>query len=329
MRNVTILLVAVAVLAMAVPAQARPRVYFNHNDTSGGTWDWYADVPANSLWSSYDNNNYNECPFQADDDSWHYYPQYASPNFDASVALQNGGTITVNASASAVVFDLGKTSGAANMVVEADLTVYNCNVGNQYAYDHTSATDYRYISHTAGAIAISADLKIAYSHASAGDDYEGSGRYTISGGSLSTGTDVLLAPFGNGNDMGRGIFEVDGAGATGISIGDDYEQNARSTLAFVFGGGADPIQQIAVTDNVILNGTLDITGTADNGTYTIMTYGDTLTNGLTTVNLPTGWSVAYGDGSDDSITVTVVPEPATMVLLGIGGIGMLIRRKRA
>jgi len=26
--------------------------------------------------------------------------------------------------------------------------------------------------------------------------------------------------------------------------------------------------------------------------------------------------------------VTVVPEPATMVLLGIGGIGVLIRRKR-
>ncbi len=57
--------------------------------------------------------------------------------------------------------------------------------------------------------------------------------------------------------------------------------------------------------------------------------------------LPTGWGdhriILRGDGSGDVLPARTVwidnyqvtPEPATMVLLGLGGLGMLLRRRRS
>ncbi len=109
----------------------------------------------------------------------------------------------------------------------------------------------------------------------------------------------------------------------------------RSKLEFQFDGDADPIQQIDVAGNLTLGGILKITddtGPTPNGEYILIEYGGTLTQSPNLdEQLPAGWIVNYGvdtnlDGKNE-VTVTV-PEPATLALLGLGGIGVLIRRRR-
>jgi len=59
-------------------------------------------------------------------------------------------------------------------------------------------------------------------------------------------------------------------------------------------------------------------------------------NGYSEFNADTAttlkWQDVYGDTRKtkllDQITLSTVPEPATMVLLGLGGVGLLIRRRR-
>jgi hypothetical protein len=147
------------------------------------------------------------------------------------------------------------------------------------------------------------------------------GKYRIEGGSLYMTQRCLY--FGDPSG-GKGIFEIKGS-APSIQV-DDYYQNANSELVLEFDGDADPIEAIYATDDVTLGGTLTITGTTTNtGPITIIDYDGTLTG--TFDNVPTGWDVDYGSGSNSQVTVTI-PEPATMVLLGLGGIGVLIRKRR-
>ena len=149
----------------------------------------------------------------------------------------------------------------------------------------------------------------------------GDGYATVSGGSLSIKWYVA------GNSTSVGHFTVDGAGADSITMTNyDDENDANSgVLTFIFGGGSDPIQQIDISSTPNFGGTdLVIQGTADAGTYTILTHGTPLSN-FQSITVPTGWSYS---ATSSGVTVTAIPEPATMVLLGIGGIGVLIRRRR-
>jgi hypothetical protein len=154
----------------------------------------------------------------------------------------------------------------------------------------------------------------------------GTGEWTISGGSIDAG---FLSV---GNASGRGLFKIDNAttgGPSSIALSSYYAQDAGSTLEIVLSatGGTTLIN---VTGNATLAGTLQL----DDAAYTsgaaktidVLTTAGTLDySGLTLAGAPAGSTLTNTGGT---LQITYVPEPATMVLLGLGGIGMLIRRRR-
>jgi len=90
-------------------------------------------------------------------------------------------------------------------------------------------------------------------------------------------------------------------------------------------GKGSSITSVAITGNLSLNGnsTLEVTGSLAAGTYTIASYGGTLSGQFTALNIPAGDTISYGTRSDSSITLSVVPEPSTFMLLGVGAIGLI------
>ncbi len=77
--------------------------------------------------------------------------------------------------------------------------------------------------------------------------------------------------------------------------------------------------------------TLSFVGTFPGSSFVIADYsaGGLLTGEfLDVTGLPDGWYVTYGD-SEEPFVRAVVPEPATLMLLGLGGLAMTVRRRRA
>jgi len=96
-------------------------------------------------------------------------------------------------------------------------------------------------------------------------------------------------------------------------------------LVEMLGSSAD---QLNITGDFTLNGaTLDVTGLASKGTYTIVTFtGSLLGDGVfATENLPELVTISY---NLDSITLTVIPEPASLLLIGPGSMFIVGRRRR-
>ena len=91
---------------------------------------------------------------------------------------------------------------------------------------------------------------------------------------------------------------------------------------------------LSVAGNLILSGntTLDVTGSLSAGPYTIANYSGSLNGQFGTLDVPNGYTINYGTGSDSSITLSAVPEPSTLVLLAAGAFGVIgygVRRRRA
>jgi autotransporter-associated beta strand protein len=142
------------------------------------------------------------------------------------------------------------------------------------------------------------------------------------GGTLAPGTGLAQLNIGTSGTGNAVIFDGTSASSRAVlSIEIDANSNASDTLAI--DGNLDLSSGFDDLTLTILN------GSTPTGIYTIATYTGTLTGTFANVNLPTGYSLNYGSGSNSEITLTNIPEPASWAVLLTGALGLVgLRRRR-
>jgi fibronectin-binding autotransporter adhesin len=143
----------------------------------------------------------------------------------------------------------------------------------------------------------------------------GNGSFTL--GATDNG---ILAPGATAGTIGTLNF-LGGLSLTGSSAAYDDDINEA--------GSSD---DLAVTGNLNLGlaSTLNVNvlDSTSGGPYTIATYSGSLTGTFAGLNLPAGYGVSYGTGSNSAITLVVVPEPGSLAILSFAGMTLLRRRRR-
>jgi len=155
----------------------------------------------------------------------------------------------------------------------------------------------------------------------------------IVNGLLKTASLVSIAggaTLGGGGTVGNVL--VGGTVDPGSSIGTLHVSgnasfDAGSTLDIEV-GSLSASDLLAITGDLYLETlgagvTLNVTGTADGSDYTIATFDGSLAGTFTTWSLPAGYSIVYNDHS-----IQLTPEPASLVMLGLGFAGLLAARRR-
>jgi fibronectin-binding autotransporter adhesin len=179
------------------------------------------------------------------------------------------------------------------------------------------------------------------------DSYTGA--TTINGGTLFDNCNISASAVGfgtaansilGGNGTLGGVVTVANGGiiapgATASSIGTLTASAGvtftGATAAYDDDINAAGLSDLLATTNLNLGTTstlnVNVLDSTSGSPYTIATYSGTLTGTFATTNLPAGYSIDYGTGTNSSITL-IVPEPASVGLLGIGSLALLHRRRR-
>ena len=160
---------------------------------------------------------------------------------------------------------------------------------------------------------------------------------TLSGGSIALAGGQTLK--GAGTITGS-VTVADGAtvspgNSPGTLTTGTLVLNDATVLDFQL-DGPGPNDMIAVTGDLTLDGILNVAdlGGLEVGQYTLLTYTGSLTdNGLTLGTLPGAftYSITNTGSSNGSVilNVSIIPEPATLGLLSLGGLMMLKRRRHS
>lgn len=107
--------------------------------------------------------------------------------------------------------------------------------------------------------------------------------------------------------------------------------NPTSNALFRFDFDGSGITPINITNDATITGTsleLDLDAVGVGGTYTLLDAGTTVTGTFDNVTF-LGSLTGIINYNADSVTVTVVPEPTSMGLLGLSGCALLLWRRRS
>lgn len=229
----------------------------------------------------------------------------------------------------------GLGSSAVSLAATSNITVNTGGTsGTTIAGAITGAGGLTLVSGSTGALTLT----------NSGDAF--AGPTTINGGTLfANGKITASAVTVNSPGILAGDGALGGAVVDGGLIAPGATSGTIGTLSFLagltFSGSSaafdDNIDmagqsgELAVTGNLALGtGTtlnVSVLDSTSGSPYTIATYSGTLTGTFAAANLPAGYSVNYGTGSDSAITLVEVPEPASLGLVGISVFGLLKRRR--
>jgi hypothetical protein len=149
----------------------------------------------------------------------------------------------------------------------------------------------------------------------------GDGELHISGGTINA------RHVNNGWD-GQGVVRIFGGGAD-INISGDYKNNGTSqTQWYVEADGVSTIDAgtFQMNGGALVGRTNGYTGTWTLATYDSKTGSLALGSNFIMVGMLAGQTASLDYGAN-ALTLTVIPEPATLALLGLGGL-VLRRRKK-
>lgn len=230
-------------------------------------------------------------------------------------AIDNGGTCTISSPVSSYGIWVGSVAGSSG----GTLNIAGDYTGAGGSFGIGSRASAGSVYQTAGDVDTSGTWYIGY-QPGVGDSVNG--LWSISGGSMAVG---------NAESGANSTIQLAGSGASDISVIGYYYH--RGTIDAQIDSGGITSMDITGTVQFRTNSKLDVEALAgaEAGTYTVMTYDSV--DGYWD-----GSRISFADGVDTDIwsfdvgtkalTVTMVPEPATISMLSIGaGLVMVLRRR--
>ena len=150
---------------------------------------------------------------------------------------------------------------------------------------------------------------------------------------FSVGLAAAGADFAAGATSGANFLGVSGSSGAFGGFGVDFTVDQGQGLSF--NDGAGTITELDNSQTIAADTDLNVTITVDaDGDYTYSINGATAATGASGLDLTQEYHFAtyfqdnLADHSISEVTLSVVPEPSSAALLGLGGLALILRRRK-